>query len=259
MRVSLRPARVSLLGRRVGTVFAGQHAARQRAVRHDAETVIAAGREMLDLGHAVHCVVIGLADHRPVDAEAIADVADLGDPPGAVVRDAEIAHLAAPDQFAHRAHGLLQRRRMVFLVQIVDVDAVGAEPLQAFLGGLQHPAPRQPAAVGIAAHLVGELGRKDPALPVVGNGASDHLFGIAAIIGVRGVDEVDAGLVRLGDDPHRGGLIGRPAEHHGAETDRRNLQAAAAEGTILHGFFPLRRSDRGPVIPGRASARTRNP
>ena len=223
-----------LVGRGVGGVFAGQHAARQRAIGHDAEAVVIAGRKMLDLGHAVHRIVIGLADHRAVDAEAVADVADFGDPPGAVVRDAEIAHLALPDQFAHRAHGLVQRRRMVFLMQIIDVDIVGAEPLQAFVGRLQHPAPRQPAAVGIVAHGVGELGGEHPVVPAVGNRAADHLLGIAAIIGVRGVDEIDAGLARLRDDPRRGRLVGRPAEHHGAQADRRDLQAAAAELTVLH-------------------------
>ena len=173
-----------LVGRRIGAVLAGQHAPRQRAIGHDAEAVIAAGRKMLDLGHPVHRVVIGLAGDRAIDAEPVADVADLGDPPGPVIRDAEIAHLALLDQFAHRAHGFLQRRRMIFLVQVVDVDKVGAEPLQAFIRSLQHPAPRQPAAIGIVADLVGELCRQDPVLPVVGNGATDFLLGLSAIIGV---------------------------------------------------------------------------
>jgi hypothetical protein len=151
-----------------------------------------------------------------------------------VVRDPEIAHLALADQFAHRADGLFQRGRVVFLVQIIDIDVVGAEPLQTVFGGLQYPAPRQAALVRVLAHGIGELGCQDPVLPAVGDRAADHLLGIAAIIGVGGVDEVDPGLARLRHDPSRGGLIGRSAEHHGAETNRRNLQAAAAEGAILH-------------------------
>ena len=157
------------------------------------------------------------------------------DAPGAIIGNPEIAHLALADQFAHRAHGLLQRRRMILLVQIVDVDEIGAEPLQAFLGGLQHPAPRQPAAIGIVADLVGEFCRKDPALPVVGNGATDHLFRFPAIIGIRSIDEVDSGLARFDDDPRRGRLVGGAAEHHGAEADRRDFQAAAAECAVVHG------------------------
>ena len=34
------------------------------------------------------------------------------------------------------------------------------------------------------------------------------------------------------------GLVGRPAEHHRAEADRRDLQAAAAELAIFHGLSP---------------------
>src|ERR1700694_1347609 len=74
-----------LVGRSIGAVFSGQHAARQRAIGYDAEAIIIAGRKMLDLGHAVHRIVIGLADDRAVDAKAIADVADLGDPPGPII------------------------------------------------------------------------------------------------------------------------------------------------------------------------------
>jgi hypothetical protein len=195
---------------------------------------------VLDLRHAVHRVVIGLARHRAVDAEPVADVADFGDAPGAVVRDAEIAYFSCAHQVAHRAHGLLQRRRMVFLVEVIDVDVVGAEPLQAFVGGLQHPAPRQPAAIGIVAHGVGELGREHPVRPVVGDRAADHLFRIAVVVGIRGVDEIDAGLACLRDNARRRGFIRRTAEHHGAEADRRNPQAATAELAIVHGNVPSR-------------------
>ena len=54
--------------RRVRAVLGGQHAAGERAVGHDAEAVMRRGRDLLDLGLAVHGVVVGLADHRPVDA-----------------------------------------------------------------------------------------------------------------------------------------------------------------------------------------------
>jgi len=75
-------------------------------------------------------------------------------------------------------------------------------------------------------------------LPVIGNGAANHDFRIAVVIGIRGVDEVDAGLARFRDDPRRGRLVGRSAEHHGAQADRRDLQAAAAEVAVLHRVGP---------------------
>src|SRR3569832_925880 len=108
-----------LVGRRVRLVLAGEHATRQGAVGHDAEAVIAAGRKVLDLGHAVHGVVIGLADDRAIDAIVVADVADFGDAPSAIVRYAEIADLALAHQIADGAHGLFQRRRVVILVLVI--------------------------------------------------------------------------------------------------------------------------------------------
>src|SRR6202022_803452 len=81
---------------------------------------------------------------------------------------------------------------------------------------------------------VGKFSGEHPVVPAVGNGAADHLLGIAAVISVGGVDEVDAGLACFRNDPRRSRLIGRPAEHHGAQADRRDFQAAAAELTIFH-------------------------
>ncbi|MGY4329293.1 hypothetical protein ACVWWG_003710 [Bradyrhizobium sp. LB7.2] len=89
---------------------------------------------------------------------------------------------------------------MIFLVQIEDVDVIGAEPLQAFISCLQHPAPRQADTVWIGAHGVGELCRKHPGIAVVADRAPHDLFGCTLGIGVRGVDEIDAGLVCFRDD-----------------------------------------------------------
>lgn len=190
-----------LVGGCIRLVLAGEHAARQGAIGHDAETVIGTGGEVLDLRHAVHGVVVRLAHRGSIDAEPVADVADLGDAPGAVVGDAEIAHLARADQVTHRAHRLFQRSRVIFLVQIVDVDVIGAEPLQALVGRLQHPTPRQPAAIGIVAHGIGEFCREHPGVAIAGDGAADNFFGSTFRIGIRRVDEVDPGAVRLADDP----------------------------------------------------------
>src|SRR5581483_707005 len=72
-------------GRGVGLVFAGENAARQRTVGHDAEPVELAGRQVLDLDLAIERIVMRLADHRTVDAETVADVADLGHAPSAEI------------------------------------------------------------------------------------------------------------------------------------------------------------------------------
>src|SRR3712207_1357919 len=152
----------------------------------------AAGRQVLDLGHAVHGVVVGLADHRPVDAEAVADAADLGDPPGAVVRDPEVPNLARPHEVSHGAHGLGQWRVVVLLVEVVDVNGVGAEPPEARLAGLKNPFARQALPVRPLAGGVRDLGGEHPPVALGLDRPPDDLFGATLRVLVGGVDEVDA-------------------------------------------------------------------
>src|SRR3546814_12153456 len=60
-------AGAAALGRRLaGLVLAGEHATRQRAVGHDAEAVVLAGRQDPDLRQAVKGVVVGLAARKVV-------------------------------------------------------------------------------------------------------------------------------------------------------------------------------------------------
>ena len=52
------------------------------------------------------------------------------------------------------------------------------------------------------------------------------------------VDEIDASIQRTTDDADRiGAVVVSPrAEHHGAETERADLNTGAAERTISHGM-----------------------
>ena len=149
---------------------------------------------MLDLGHAVHGVVIGLAHHRAVDAKPVADGADFRNAPAFVVRHAEMADLAGADEVAHCVHGLGERRVQVFLVQIVNVDVVGAEPAQARVDCAHGPLTREAARVRSLPHGIGEFRGEHPLVALVRDGAAGHLLGTAAIVGVGSVDEIDACL-----------------------------------------------------------------
>jgi hypothetical protein len=105
-------------------------------------------------------------------------------------------------------------------VQVDQVDVVGPQPLQAGVHRLIDPFAGQPALVDAVAHRVGELGGDEPPVAPVGDGAAHDLFRLALVVDVGGVDEVDIALARLVDDPARYGLVGRTAEHHGAQRDR---------------------------------------
>ena len=225
------------LGRRrlARRVLAGQHPARQRAVGHDADAVVAAGRQHLDLGHAVHGVVVGLGGHGTVDAQVVAQAHHLGVLPAAEVADPEVARLARGENVADRAQGLLERRGLVGLVQVIDVDVIGAEAIQALIDRAQQPFAAESGLMRVPAHGVAGLGGEHPALPILGDGAPGDLLRDALGIDVRGVDEVDPGLARPRHDPLRGRLVGARPEHHGAETDGGDEQAALAELTGFHG------------------------
>ncbi len=196
-----------------------------------------AGRQVLGLGHAVHRVVVGLADHRAVDTEPVADRGDRGDPPGAIIGDSEMTDLALANQITHRRHRRLERRVVVLLVEVIDIDVVGAETLQARIARLDDPFARQAALVRSVAHRVAQLGGEEPAITLLGDRRADDLFGAAVIIGVGGIDEVDPGVARLGDDALARRRVGAPAEHHRAEADRRDLEPGAAEQAVIHGVL----------------------
>ena len=220
--------------RAVDRVLAGQHATRDRRVGRDADAVMIAGGQDLDLRHAVQQVVVGLADHGRRHVLARAFVHDLGNAPAVVVGNAEVTDLARADQVADRTDRLGDRRRPVVLVQVVDVDPVRAEPAEAVLAGLHEPAPRQAAVVGARGEHVARLGGQDPLPPVRLDRRADDALGFALDVGVRGVDEVHARIARRCDDLACLVGAGAVAEGHRAEAQRRGLEAGAAEPPIRH-------------------------
>src|SRR5262249_17289175 len=53
-------------------------------------------------------------------------------------------------------------------------------------------------------------------------------------IDIRGIDEVDAIIGGMSDNALRLAAIGRPAKHHGAEANLRDLYPAATQQAIAH-------------------------
>src|SRR5690606_19710312 len=132
------------------------------------------------------------------------------------------------------------RRVVILLVEVVDVDVVGAESLQRVVDRPHDPAPRQAAAAGVARHRVGDLRGEHPVPALGGYQAAGDPLGFAQAVDVGGVDEVDAAVAGDGQDGARLLLVGAVAEHHRADAERGHLQAAAAEpavsAVVVHGF-----------------------
>ena len=149
----------------------------------------------------------------------------------------DVAHLAGVDELAERGERLLLRdvgeRRAV---QLVQVDAVGLQRLErpvARRDDVLTPVPL--GRVALAPRHADLGGEHDVVAPAVrGERGADDPLALATGVHVGDVDHVDAAVERRVDHPGRRRGVGRIAEVHGAEAQRRDGEAGGAEGSLLH-------------------------
>ena len=106
-----------------------------------------------------------------------------------------------------RAERLLERRLAVPLVDLVEVDVVGAQPAQARLARLDQVMTRQPRVVRAAAHRKPRLGRDQHTVAASLQRLADDLLRRARRVDVGRVDHVDAGVERHVDLPLGAGEV----------------------------------------------------
>ena len=111
----------------------GEQAAVQRRVGDDRQPEPLAGGAEFSFGGPVDEVVLHLGGDRCLQAPVVGDPQGLGDLPGGMVGQADVADLALPDQVVVDREGLLQRRVRVGVVGVVEVDVVGLQAAQAGL------------------------------------------------------------------------------------------------------------------------------
>ena len=92
---------------------------------------------------AVQQVVVHLGRDRPGQVRGAGRPVGVGDLPGREVAVADVADLARADQVVERPERLLDRRRRVRGVDLVEVDVVGPEAAQAVLDRPDDPAARR--------------------------------------------------------------------------------------------------------------------
>jgi len=155
-----------------------------------------------------------------------------GDVPTGEVAAARVEDLALRDGGLHRLPDLVPRRVPVDVVELVDVDVVGLQPLQARVERATDVERREPAVVRPVGHVAVQLGREHGALAppsTRGEPVAHDLLGDATpnprAVHVGRVEEVDAVLVGGIHDDVGVGLRGLRAEVHGAEAETRDLQA----------------------------------
>src|SRR5918998_915813 len=174
------------------TVLAGEQATGERAPDQHAEALLDRDGDELVLG------VAGL--QRVVDllADVGGEPAEIGDPQrlhqlsGGVVGRADVADLPRLHQRVQSRQGLLLRGEAVPLVDLVEVDVIGAEPPQTRLDGAHDVVAGQALVVGAGAHRAADLGRDQALVAVGAEGFAEDLLGQALGVDVGGVDQVDA-------------------------------------------------------------------
>jgi hypothetical protein len=131
-------------------------------------------------------------------------------------------------------------------VQLVDVDIVGAEPLQGRVNGLQQMETGRTDGVGVPAVAERALGGDQNLVAPSLDRLAEHLFSGAARIDVGAVEHVEARIQAKVDHPLRLGAfdrgetdIGALGEGAGPKTQGRNHQARGAQLTIFHETDPF--------------------
>ena len=104
-------------------------------------------------------------------------------------------------------------------MDLVEIDVIGAEPVQARLERAGYARRRRTAG---QAELGGDLDLR----PARAQGPADEVLGLAVAVGLGGIEEGDAGID--GRIDHRRGAprIQAPAEIVASDPDRRDLETA---------------------------------
>jgi len=126
-------------------------------------------------------------------------------------------------------------------VQLVKVDVVSAQALQARVDGIEDVLAAGAALPAPWAHLARALGREDELVALPLQPLADDLLrearGLcpaAQRVDVRRVEECDAAGRGAVEDAERGRLVALQSERHGAEAEPADLQPRPAESRVFH-------------------------
>src|SRR6185369_2318163 len=131
-------------------------------------------------------------------------------------------------------------------MDLIKVNVIGAQPLEACVDRRQHVLARETDIVGTWSHLHSALRREHKLIPPAFQPSTHNLFRPARgfkghwyRINIRGVDEVDPALGGRVHDGEGRFLIALIPKRHRAEADFRDFQSSAAQSLDLHFAFSL--------------------
>src|SRR5215207_4918221 len=206
----------------------GQQAMAERRVGNEPGPEPAQERQDFDLEVAGPERVFGLQRGHRTHGMRPADRIGTG------LGQSDVAYLAFGDQLGQRADRLFDGRVRVDAVLVVEVDVVGAEPLErAFDRGL-HIVGAAVDDAGAAARVGDEteLRRHDDAVAPALDGLADNFLAMEGAVDLGGVDVRDPEVQRPVNGADRLGVIEPPAggvdagHSHGSQTDAGDIKPA---------------------------------
>src|SRR6266568_709361 len=214
--------------------LAGQEAVAERRVGNEPDAQVAQQRQQLGLGVTGPQGVLGLQRGDRVHGVGAADRG------GAGLGQADVADLALGDQIGQGADGVLDVGLRIDPMLVVQVDVVGAEPLQ---GALDRDADVRWAAVEDAGAATGvrddaELRRQHNLVAAALDGPADQFLVDVGAVDLGGVEVGYAQVQRPVDGANRLGVAAFPdvvvtGHRHGAESDAGDFESAYRD--VLHG------------------------
>jgi len=123
----------------------------------------------------------------------------------AQVRASNLSDLARVDEFAKRAQRVGDGHRVVGVVQLIEVEVIGAETPQRVLARALHVRRARPEVRVVDRHA--ELARDDRLITPGAEGDAEHRFGLGGAVDVGGVEEGDPGVQCGEHDVRRARLV----------------------------------------------------
>ena len=168
------------------------------------------------------------------------------------VRAADRAHLALADQLVERAQRLFDRRVRIGEMHLVEVDLVGAQPLQAGLDGLHDRSARERAGSALLSQP--NLVARTTSLRRGAERLAEELFRRAVAVDVGGVEQRDAEIERaMHHGARNGDVMDAAAEVVAADADDGDFDAGlpSFRFSMLGSLRPLQSQNLPRLVRGR--------
>src|SRR5918994_1505174 len=143
-------------------------------------------------------------------------------------------YLAAPDQIGEGGEGLLQRRRGIPTMHLIEIYIIRAKAPEAILATLHYVFAREADVVRAFPHREADLRGQDHVVTDAPERPAGDLLGDAVRVDVSGVHEVAPGIEKPAEDLSGSLLVGLLPEGHAPQAQLGDHQPRVPKTCVLH-------------------------